>query len=489
VHKLLALFSAVVKRSSGQSSGCTGVVKRANWMAVILSATFLSAAAVAAVDMTAEEVLADGCSTTPGNFFLSGFWETKMGVLEAWCQYPAITKSDLNEKRKPQVFAHGSSGVPHDVYAVKIVNGTGESDDTLGIAPRTTTSLGLYCSTGVGSLEDAKAGDAVFTLRDWSDTCSYMSTLLPTIPIFGEDNTDKFVGDEEASHGIQVSSGGNYGLAIDYFLPGGASTIVGGGNVSFGQTEFAGIVAALNTALVSNNYAVLTIDTIKEVLNASSDEVYLKVNGYPGIYNESEVDAILQAPNNSKYYGQIVNLSNAIDYALSISSESMFLTIIKAVINDDGGDAIASDFTLRVTGGNYDGTVPRSSGDRLAVVEDVAYSLSEFFLQGYVPTGVECKDDDTGDELTMDLSSVTLSVGQSATCTISNDDIAPELNIYKVVDNKNDGELESINFVLHLKGGTLQGSTYDGTKPLYSGDKPAVEANAQYTLSDSAVPL
>lgn len=467
------VFVGAVGLNGRNFSSNTGKVKRASRITIVLLATILSAAPITSesADMSVTEVLADGCVITPDNFVFSDFWNSKMGVLESWCDYPSITKSDLDGRRKPLVFPHGSTNINHDIIAVKMVNGTGENGDTLGVAPRTTTTLGLYC-TDASSLIDAKAGDSVFKLREGSEDCSFLSPVLPTIPIFGQDNLDRFVGNQKASHGIQISSGANYGLAIDYFSPGGARSIIGGGNVSFAQSEFAGIVAALNSALLSNNHAALTNDTIKEALDASSDEVYLEVAGFRNIYNESEVDALLDSPS-TKYYGQIVNLSNAIDYTLTNSPELMLFTIIKNVNNDDGGNAIPADFILRVTGGDYDPSVPRSSGDSLVIIEGEAYALSEDTLRGYTQTNIACTDDDTLFTLSHP---VTLVARQSATCVISNDDVAPQLTIIKQVTG---GDAKETDFTLHLFGGN-----YDASIPRKSGDIISVKANTSYIVSE-----
>ena len=41
-----------------------------------------------------------------------------MRVLEAWCDYPAITLSDIRGRRKPQAFVYGAESSGHDVTAV-----------------------------------------------------------------------------------------------------------------------------------------------------------------------------------------------------------------------------------------------------------------------------------------------------------------------------------------------------------------------------------
>jgi hypothetical protein len=78
-----------------------------NWIVAILSVAApafpgFAASAIAVPNMSVDDVLAAGCNATPPNFGLSDFWNAEMGVLEAGCDYPAITQSDINGRRKPK---------------------------------------------------------------------------------------------------------------------------------------------------------------------------------------------------------------------------------------------------------------------------------------------------------------------------------------------------------------------------------------------------
>lgn len=264
-----------------------------------------------------NQVLSNGCTAAPRNMSLSDFWESKMGVLEAWCDYPEITDSAVNGHPKPRAFLHGSANVPHDLDASNIISGDGVAGSELGFAPNTPINFGLYCSD-VTDLVNASPADVAFSLRTWSSTCKLTNPALPMIPVFGgvDGNNPTFIGNQKTPDAIHISSGGNYGRAIDYFTPGGASTILAGGNVSYALPEMAGIIVALNTVMIAEGKMPLDRTTIKQVLDSSSDQVYMEVNGTRGLQNESQVTTLLQNPSN-KYYGQIVNLPNAIEYALT----------------------------------------------------------------------------------------------------------------------------------------------------------------------------
>ena len=477
-------------------------------VAIVSVAFMLSASAdsAAQTNMTVEEVLASGCVSAPRNMSLSDFWESKMGVLESWCDYPVITAANINGQPKPHAYLNGSSNVPHDLDVASIINGTGNAGDELGFAPRTPVSFGLYCSDG-GLLANTKTSDVAFSLRAWSSGCQITNPSVPLIPIFGglDGNNSTFIGNQKTPNAIHLSSGGNYGLAIDYFVPGGASTVIGGGNVSYALPELAGTIVALNTVLIAEGKSPLTRETIKTVLNASSDEAYLEVNGTRAIYKESEVDSLLQNPSN-KYYGQLVNLPNAIRYALT-GELSTILTIVKKAINNSGGTAVVDDFKLAVSVATStpitlpaatstplifnDETPDQIIGDTtiytsnvVQVSADVIYAMTETNLPGYSEGDWSCTNDGGSGSGGYDNGRVVLSSGESVTCTITNDDIEPSLTIIKNVINTNSGTATSTDFVLHLAGGSLPGSIYDGTEDMTSGDAPKVEANAAYTLSE-----
>src|SRR4029078_4413159 len=92
------------------------------------------------------------------------------------------------------------------------------------------------------------------------------------------------------------------------------------------------------------------------------------------------------------------------------------LTIIKHVINDNGGDAVAGDWTMDITGGNphsnhFAGA--ESPGVTVSIDANTAYSVGE----SGGPSGY------TGDGGDAGCSSLTgIAPGGSATCTITNDD-------------------------------------------------------------------
>jgi hypothetical protein len=125
------------------------------------------------------------------------------------------------------------------------------------------------------------------------------------------------------------------------------------------------------------------------------------------------------------------------------------LHIIKTVINDDGGTAAASDFTINVSGTNVSLSSFAGSEDGVDVTLDAgSYAVTETSLPGYAQSGsVDC--------------SGTIAEGETKTCTITNndiatsDDIAPQLIVNKVVINDNGGTNVISDFSLFIDGNSV----------------------------------
>lgn len=86
------------------------------------------------------------------------------------------------------------------------------------------------------------------------------------------------------------------------------------------------------------------------------------------------------------------------------------LKLVKVVVNDNGGTAAATDWTLSAAGRTPIGGAGGAEGD----VSAGTYTLSESGPGGYTTTGYDCG------------ASVILALGESRTCTITNDDMVPD---------------------------------------------------------------
>ena len=150
------------------------------------------------------------------------------------------------------------------------------------------------------------------------------------------------------------------------------------------------------------------------------------------------------------------------------------LHLRKKVVNDNGGTAVATDWTLVATapdGTTLSGTTPVDSGKDL---QAGTWTLSEKGPVGYAASKWVC------DGGTQDGSEITLGVGQEATCTITNDDIAPMLHLRKTVVNDNGGTAVPADWTLTATG--TDGNDVSGTAPVDSGAKLKADT---WTLSEA----
>lgn len=118
------------------------------------------------------------------------------------------------------------------------------------------------------------------------------------------------------------------------------------------------------------------------------------------------------------------------------------LKVIKHVVNDDGGTAVAGDFTMNVTATNpSQASFAGSESPGTTITLDAgSYSVDEGASGGYAKS------------LSADCSG-TIAVGETKTCTITNDDLAPlmaSLTVVKVVVNDDAGTAVAGDFPLFI---------------------------------------
>jgi len=129
------------------------------------------------------------------------------------------------------------------------------------------------------------------------------------------------------------------------------------------------------------------------------------------------------------------------------------LTVVKTVINDNGGTKQVSDFPLFV------GTTSVSSTIQKTFTAGT-YAVTETASAGYAATfGGDC--DATGH--------VTLHGSDVKTCTITNNDIQPQIIVTKVVDNTGGGTKQVSDFPLFV-----------GTTSVTSGHAAGINAGSYY---------
>lgn len=141
------------------------------------------------------------------------------------------------------------------------------------------------------------------------------------------------------------------------------------------------------------------------------------------------------------------------------------LTVIKHVINDDGGTADASDFSLIVnfaTNPVPAGQFPGSETGTVVMLDAGSYGVGESVVSGYTP------------DLTDPGCVGTIAIGEEKTCTVINDDIAPKLTVTKTVVNDNGGTKVVSDFPLFVNGNGVT-----------SGVQNTLSANVLYTATET----
>ena len=136
------------------------------------------------------------------------------------------------------------------------------------------------------------------------------------------------------------------------------------------------------------------------------------------------------------------------------------LTLVKTVINNNGGTKVVADFPLFIDGS------PVTSGVANTVTANVVHTASETQQGGYTASawGGDCAANGT----------ITLLPGDNKTCTVANDDIGPTLTLVKTAINNNGGTKVVADFPLFVDG-----------SPVTSGVAKTVTANVVHTASET----
>jgi hypothetical protein len=163
------------------------------------------------------------------------------------------------------------------------------------------------------------------------------------------------------------------------------------------------------------------------------------------------------------------------------------LTLVKKVINNNGGVAVPTDWILSATGTYANPSIisgKHGSGTVTnAVVKAGDYTLSESGgPSGYTSEGWVCSG------ATLNGSTLSLEPGQNSTCTVTNNDDTPYLQLIKVVTNDDGGTAKVNDWLLSASGtGAAASSSFSGT----SGVDSTIVNNFQagsYALTESNGP-
>ncbi|MCA0299486.1 MAG: isopeptide-forming domain-containing fimbrial protein, partial [Proteobacteria bacterium] len=277
----------------------------------------------------------------------------------------------------------------------------------------------------------------------------------------------------------------------------------GGAAVSANSISLVGGDVA--TCTITNDDQAATLTLVKTVTNdnggtATVADFPLTATGPTTITGVSGTAAVTNAPVSAGVYtlsevtaagytagawsctagtqsGSQLTLANGQSATCTIvnDDQAATLTLVKTVTNDNGGTATVADFPLTATGPT---TITGVSGTAVvtnAPVSAGVYTLSEVTAAGYTAGAWSCTAG------TLSGSQLTLVNGQSATCTIVNDDQAARLTLVKTVTNDNGGTATVANFPLTATGPT----TITGVSGTAAVTSRSVNAGV-YTLSEVA---
>ncbi len=161
------------------------------------------------------------------------------------------------------------------------------------------------------------------------------------------------------------------------------------------------------------------------------------------------------------------------------NTQDSLLTLEKIVINDDGGSAVDTDWTLHANG---QGALPDLSGvEGSAAVTNANVPAGVYDLtESGGPAGYNFVDWSC-DGGSLNNQTLTLSPGDQVTCRVTNDDIGGALTLLKTVNNNFGGTAVDTDFTLDFEGDDDNGSGAEGSAAVTNASVSA----GTYDLTES----
>src|SRR6185295_4287241 len=185
-------------------------------------------------------------------------------------------------------------------------------------------------------------------------------------------------------------------------------------------------------------------------------------------------------------------LGDAAICTITNDDQATSLTVVKRIVNDNGGTAVVGAFGLTSTAGTLafgngatDGTniLKYTATTLTGLSAGIAYTLHENTLTGYTEGNWSCTGTSGLSNTNAQNGSVTLAVGDAAICTITNDDQPASLTLAKIVSTIHGGTPATVSsFPLSAAGPTAITNVISGTAAATS---VAVKAGV-YTLGESS---
>jgi hypothetical protein len=153
--------------------------------------------------------------------------------------------------------------------------------------------------------------------------------------------------------------------------------------------------------------------------------------------------------------------------------EAAHLTVIKHVVNDNGGTRTAGDFTLSVTATSVNpASFAGAEAPGTPVLLDAgSYSVDEGAVSGYTKSlSTDCAG--------------TIANGETKTCTITNNDEAAHLTVIKHVINDNGGTRTAGDFTLSVTATSVNPASFAGAE---APGTPVLLDAGSYSVDEGAV--
>lgn len=179
--------------------------------------------------------------------------------------------------------------------------------------------------------------------------------------------------------------------------------------------------------------------------------------------------------------GNSVTVGLGETYSCTVTNTMKPATLIveKEVINDDGGASVAGDFSFNYTSGTTTVFEQLETNSLKAknelLLSPGSYTVTEVKKNGYEASYTNCDN-------------VVITYGETKTCVVKNNDIAPKLTLLKDVTNNNGGTAEAKDWTLTATpaSNTVGATTISGNGAT-GVDEVAAKAGVEYTLSESSV--
>ncbi|PIP17182.1 MAG: hypothetical protein COX44_01285, partial [Candidatus Portnoybacteria bacterium CG23_combo_of_CG06-09_8_20_14_all_37_13] len=416
---------------------------------------------------------------------------------------------------------------------VKVVTtddgGTAVVDDFQAYIDDNSVSWGQPQTLGVGSYTVSEDGLAGYTASEWSGDCDvdgnvslaegenktcYITnddiaptlTLIKTVVIDNGgdavvDDFQAYIDDEPVDWDqTQTLVVGDYVVSEDE-LDGYAASVWSGdcdgqGNVSLTEGEN-------KTCYITNDDIAPILTLVKYLPNdnggtATQDDFNVYIDGQPAVWGENTTTAGRHTISEDPLTGYTpsawntdcagdgtITLLPGENKTCDITNDDIAptITLIKNVINDNGGTAGENDFGLTI------GDTSVNSGETLEVDANTPYALNETLLYGYsfveITGDEKCPSGLGGGELG---GTIPLDEGENITCIITNDDVAPTLTLVKTVANNTGNKLASEWTLSAIGEGGFSGNgVQDAVENKASLGPNNVKAGIEYVLSESFV--